>query len=253
MSRRLEGKAIIVTGSSRGIGRACALRCAEAGARVAVHGRTSSDPLWDTVAAIEASGGRAIAVTGDVSIRADAERIVGDALEAFGAVDGLVNNAGVGPFIDFLEVTDEQWQAVMAVNAWAPFLMTQCVARTMVEAGRTGRICNVTSISGQKATDPRQVPYCTSKGAANMFTRAAALALGPHGITVNAVLPGTIETDINREILAADGVSRSITAATPLGSLGDVDDIGHAVVYLMSDESAWVTGALLAVDGGFIA
>ncbi|MEA2026330.1 MAG: SDR family oxidoreductase, partial [Chloroflexota bacterium] len=120
-------------------------------------------------------------------------------------------------------------------------------------AGRPGRICNVTSISGEKATNPRQVPYCTSKAAANMFTKAAAVALGKHGITVNAILPGTIRTDINREVLAGEGVSRSIVEATPLGRLGDVDDVGRAVVYFMSDESQWVTGALLAIDGGFIA
>ena len=253
MDRRLAGKSIIVTGSSRGIGRACALRCAEAGAQVAVHGRTDSAALRETVAAIGAAGGTARAVSGDVSVAADVEHIVAEVLEAFGAIDGLVNNAGVGPFIDFLEVTEQEWDAVMAVNAKGPFLMTQRVARSMVEAGRPGRICNVTSISGLKATDPQQVPYCSSKGAANMFTRVAALALGPHGITVNAVLPGTIETDINRAILARAGVTEGIETATPLGRLGEVDDIGHAVVYLMSDESKWVTGALLAVDGGFIA
>lgn len=253
MERRLAGRTVIVTGSSRGIGRSCALRCAEAGARVVVHGHAATAALRDTRAAIEAVGGSVIAVTGDVSVRADVERIVAETLDAFSAIDGLVNNAGIGPFIDFLDVTEEDWDTIMAVNARGPFLMTQCVARGMIEAGRPGRICNVTSISGQKATDPRQVPYCTSKGAANMFTRAAALALGQYGITVNAVLPGTIETDINRDVLAQAGVAGSIVEATPLGRLGLVDDVAHAVVYLMSDESAWVTGALLAVDGGFIA
>ena len=253
MEDRLADKSIIVTGSSRGIGRACAVRCAEAGARVAVHGRTDSHALQATLAAVEATGATAVAVDGDVSVPADVERIVGAVLSAFGRIDGLVNNAGVGPFIDFLEVTEAEWDAVMAVNAKGPFLMTQRVARAMVEAGRPGRICNVTSISGLKATNPQQVPYCASKGAANMFTKVAALALGPHGITVNAVLPGTIETDINRQILAQEGVVAGIEAGTPLGRLGDVDDIGHAVVYLMSDESRWVTGALLTVDGGFIA
>ncbi len=253
MNGRLEGKTIIVTGSSRGIGKACAVRCAEAGANVAVHGRTITDALDDTVAEIQAAGGSAIAVAGDVSVKADAERIVGEAMAAFGAVDGLVNSAGIGPFIDFMEVTEEQWDSIMAINAKGPFLMTQCVARTMIEAGRPGRILNVTSISGAKATNPQQVPYCTSKGAANMFTKVAAVALGKHDITVNAILPGTIETDINRAFLSEEGVSRSIAAATPLGRLGDVDDIGRAVVYFMSDESKWVTGALLVIDGGFIA
>lgn len=252
MNGRLEGKSIIVTGSSRGIGRACALRCAEAGARVTAHGRTASDALERTVAAIRAAGGSAVGVAGDVSVKADVERIVAQAVDAFGVPDGLVNNAGIGPFVDFLEVSEERWDTIMAVNAKGPFLMTQCVARRMIAAGRGGSICNVTSISGLKATDPRQVPYCTSKGAANMFTRVAALALAPHGITVNAVLPGTIETDINRDVLADAAVSRAIIEATPLGRLGGVDDVAHAVVYLLSDESRWVTGALLAVDGGFI-
>lgn len=253
MDKRLAGKSILVTGGSRGIGRSCVMRCAEAGARVAVQGRRPSAALDETVAAVEAAGGTALAVAGDVSVPSDVERVVGQVLSAFGAIDGLVNNAGIGPFIDFLEVTEAEWDTIMAVNAKGPFLMTQRVARAMIEAGRPGRICNVTSISGQKATNPRQVPYCTSKGAANMFTKAAAVALGPYGITVNAVLPGTIETDINRDILAAPGATEAIEAATPLRSLGDVDDVGHAVVYLMSDESRWVTGALLAVDGGFVA
>jgi NAD(P)-dependent dehydrogenase (short-subunit alcohol dehydrogenase family) len=251
--RRLEDKTIIVTGSSRGIGRSCAMRCAEAGARVVVHGRTATPALQDTLAAIQALGGPAIAVTGDISVQADAQRIVHETIDAFGAVDGLVNNAGIGPFVDFMDVTEERWDHIMAVNAKGPFLMTQCAARTMIEAGRPGRICNVTSISGLKATDPRQVPYCTSKGAVNMFTKVAALALARHDITVNAVLPGTIETDINRDMLADVGVARSIIEATPLGCLGDVDDVAHAVVYFMSDESRWVTGTLLAIDGGFIA
>jgi L-rhamnose 1-dehydrogenase len=217
--RRLEDKTIIVTGSSRGIGRSCAMRCAEAGARVVVHGRTATPALQDTLAAIQALGGPAIAVTGDISVQADAQRIVHETIDAFGAVDGLVNNAGIGPFVDFMDVTEERWDHIMAVNAKGPFLMTQCAARTMIEAGRPGRICNVTSISGLKATDPRQVPYCTSKGAVNMFTKVAALALARHDITVNAVLPGTIETDINRDMLAGVGVARSIIEATPLGCL----------------------------------
>jgi NAD(P)-dependent dehydrogenase (short-subunit alcohol dehydrogenase family) len=253
VSGSLEGKAIIVTGSARGIGRACAVRCAQAGARVAVHGRHVTAALTETVEAIEQAGGSAIAVVGDVAEKAAVERIVAEALDRLGAIDGLVNNAGIGPFIDFLEVTEEEWDRVMAVNTKGLFLMTQRVARSMIEAGRPGSICNVTSISGEKATNPQQVAYCTSKGAANMFTKAAALALAEHGITVNAVLPGTIETDINRDILADERVVRSITQATPLGRLGDVDDVAHAVVYFMSDESRWVTGALLAVDGGFIA
>ena len=236
MKNRLENKTIIVTGSARGIGRACALQCAKNGANVIVNGRSESDALAQTVAT-----------------REDVERLVQAAINRFGSIQGLVNNAGIGPFVEFLEMDDEIWDSTMAINVKGLFLTTQIVARAMVKQGHGGRICNVTSISGEKATNPLQVPYCTSKGAANMFTKISALALSKHNITVNAILPGTIETDINRDILNSDNVRQSIEDATPLGCLGETDDVAHAVVYFMSDESKWVTGALLPIDGGFIA
>jgi NAD(P)-dependent dehydrogenase (short-subunit alcohol dehydrogenase family) len=250
---RLRDKVIIVTGGSRGIGRACAIRCAEEGAKVTVNYTSNAVAANEVVNEIASLGGKAIAVRADVSTRAEVEYMVAQTTKELGAVTGLINNAGVAPFVDFLAMDEATWDRTMAVNAKGVFLVTQCVARAMVASGRGGRICNVTSISGEKATDPLQVPYCTSKGAANMFTKIAALALSKHNITVNAILPGTIETDINREVLGLDGVRRSIESATPLNKLGDVDDISHATVYFMSEESRWVTGSLLVIDGGYIA
>ncbi len=252
MNKRLESKTILITGSSRGIGKACAIQCAKNGANIAVHGRSNTDALQDTLEEILAMGVRAIGVTGDVSSKADVDRIVAEVIEEFDAIDGLINNAGIAYFSTFMELSEEDWDKTMAINAKGPFLMTQAVARTMISRNIAGRICNVTSISGAKATSPMQTAYCSSKGAANMFTKIAALALSEHNITVNAILPGTIETDINRAVLADEKITKSIIDATPLHCLGDTDDVGHATVYFMSDESKWVTGTLMAIDGGFI-
>ena len=253
MKDRLGDKVIIVTGGSRGIGKACALRCAQAGAAVVVDFLSDSRAAADTVAEIQDLGARAIAVRADVACREDVEALVSTAVDHFGYLSGLLNNAGVALFADFLEMEDKDWDRIMAVNVKGVYLVSQAVARQMVKQGRGGRICNVSSISGVKATDALQLAYCASKGAANMFTKAAAVALARYNITVNAILPGTIETDINRRILADPEVRRRIETATPLGCLGEADDIGYAAVYLLSDESRWITGALLAVDGGFIA
>jgi NAD(P)-dependent dehydrogenase (short-subunit alcohol dehydrogenase family) len=253
MGSRLQNKVVIITGGSRGIGKACAIRCGQAGAKVVVNYVANEAAARRTVDEIKAMGGQAISVQADVSNKKDVKRLVGETIKAFGKVTGLINNAGVAPFVDFMEMEEETWDSTMAINAKGPYLTTQAVAREMIKAGNGGRICNITSISGVKATNELQVPYCTSKGAANMFTKVAALALAKYKITVNAILPGTIETDINREVLNQQGVRQGIIDATPLRCLGDVDDIAYATVYFMSDESKWVTGSLLVIDGGFIA
>jgi len=253
MTKRLENKTIIVTGSSRGIGKACAVQCAKNGANIAVHDKGDTEALQNSVAEISALGVNAMGVAGDVTCKADVERIVDEVIGRFGRIDGLINNAGICPFVDFMELTEETWDTTMAVNAKGLFLMTQAVARTMIDARLPGRICNISSISGVKATNPLQVAYSSSKGAANMFTKVAAAALGKYDITVNAIMPGTIITDINRDLLADNEVKKSITDLTPLACLGETDDIGNATVYFMSDESKWVTGTLMAIDGGFLA
>lgn len=248
---RLDGKRVIVTGGSRGIGRGIALAMAREGAKVAINYTANEAAAKAVVDLIESDGGTAIAVKADVASKADADAMISKVENEFGGIDVLVNNAGVCHFLDFFEVTEEEWDFHQDINCKGIFLCSQAAARVMRTQGG-GRIVNVTSISGEKATNAGQVPYCASKGGANMLTQIMAVALAPYGITVNAVLPGTIETDINRDILAADGVEQSIVCNTPLGCLGQPEHVAEAVIYFASNASGWTTGALLAVDGGFM-
>jgi len=248
---RLKGKVALVTGGSRGMGRAICLGLAREGARVVVNYLQRADAAEEVVARIRGGGGEAIAVPGDVSRRSDAEALTAGTLEACGGLDILVNVAGVTVFGDFLAATEEDWDRQMDVNAKGVFLASQAAARRMREAGG-GRIIIVSSISGDRA-DPGLVPYCASKGAANMLTKAMAVALAPYDITVNAVLPGTVETDMNAANLAKPKVRGAILAGTPLRRLGRPEDVVGAVLYLCSDEAAWTTGSSIVVDGGFVA
>lgn len=248
---RLKDKCALVTGGSRGIGRGIALAMAGEGACVAVNYTANEASARDTVKEIESGGGRAIAVRANVADKAETDAMVEHVAREFGRIDILVNNAGVCHFLDFFEVTEEEWDFHQNINCKGIFLCSQAAARVMRGQGG-GRIINVTSISGEKATNPGQVPYCASKGGANMLTRIMAVALAPYNITVNAVLPGTIETDINRDVLAEGDTREVICKATPLGRLGLPENVAEAVIYFASDGSDWTTGALLAVDGGFM-
>ncbi len=249
--QRFVDKVALVTGGSRGIGRAVVVALAREGAKVAVgHSGRSGSEADALVAGIGKD--RAIGVAGDVADAAAAVAMVEQVVARFGRIDILVNNAGICPFTDVLELTVEEFDRVQAVNARSIFVLSQAAARHMRESGG-GAIVNVTSISGERFTNPRQLAYCTSKAAANMLTRGLAVTLAPYNIRVNAVLPGTVPTDINRDVLATPGVSEAIVEATPLKSLGAPQDIAAAVLYLAGDEAKWVTGTLLVVDGGFVA
>ncbi len=248
---RLQGKRCIVTGGSRGIGRGIALAMAAEGAKVAINYVANEAAAREVVDAIASNGGHALMIKADVATKTDVDAMVAQVRQAWGGIDVLVNNAGVCHFLDFFEVTEEEWDFHQDINCKGIFLCSQAAARVMREQGG-GRIVNVTSISGEKATNPQQVPYCTSKGGANMLTQVMAVALAPYKITVNAVLPGTIKTDINRDILEDGCAEQDICDATPLGCLGMPEHIAEAVIYFASDESSWTTGALLPVDGGFM-
>lgn len=248
---RLRGKVALVTGGSRGMGRAICLGLARGGARVVVNYLQRADAADEVVAGIRSGGGEAIAIQGDVSRRSDAEALMAGALGRYGGLHILVNVAGVAVFGDFLAATEEDWDRQMDVNAKGVFLASQAAARRMREAGG-GRIIIVSSISGQRA-DPALVPYCASKGAATMLARAMAVALAPYHITVNAVLPGTVETEMNVANLANPKLRGAILAGTPLRRLGRPEDVVGAVLYLCSDEAAWTTGSSIVVDGGFVA
>ena len=248
---RFKDKVVLVTGGSRGIGRAIVEAFAREGAKVAV-GHSGRSPAEAEELVRSLGSGRAVGVVGDIGDARQAAAIVEQAVAAWGRIDILVNNAGICPFTDVLDLTVEEFDRVQAVNTRAVFVTSQAAARHMRRSGG-GAIVNVTSISGERFTNPLQLAYCTSKAAANMLTRGLAVTLAPYHIRVNAVLPGTIPTDINRDVLAGPGVTDAIVSATPLKSLGGCDDVAAATLYLAGDEAKWVTGALLVVDGGFIA
>ncbi len=247
---RLNDKVAVVTGAARGIGRAIALRLAQEGVDVVVvdvrddQGRQAAD-------AVEASGRRALYVHANVSQPPEVERMVQAALDAFGTVDILVNNAGICPFKPFLEISPELWGEVLDTNLKGYFLCSQAVARVMVARGIRGRIVNVSSISAIIGGE-LQAHYCASKGGINQLTKSMAISLGKYGITCNAVLPGTVETDVNRESLADPALRQTLTERTPLRRLGQPEDIAGPVVFLASDDAAYCTATLLVVDGGAI-
>ena len=244
-----SGRVVIVTGAGSGLGRGIATRFAEAGAAVAVHYRTSEAGAKAVAAAIEAAGGRAVTVQGDMTRPADAERVVARAVEALGALDAMINNAGVYPLAPLLEMTERDWDAVVDANLKSVHLGTQAAARRMVAQGRGGAIVNVATIEGQNPA-PRHSHYDAAKGGVLMHTRCAALELGPHGIRVNAVSPGLIDrAGLERDW--PDGVARYLAKA-PLGRLGRPDDVADACLFLASPAARWITGADLVVDGGVL-
>ncbi len=247
---RLEDKVAIVTGGARGIGRAVALRLAWEGACVAIAD-IRDDGGRRTAQDVEAAGQRALFIHTDVTVPEAVERMVTATLDAFGTIDILVNDAGICPFKPFLEISPDLWDQVLDTNLKGYFLCSQAVARVMVERRIRGRIINISSISSIIGGE-QQAHYCSSKGAINQLTKSMAISLGPYGITCNAVLPGTVETEINRESLADPELSRTLIERTPLRRLAQPDDIAGPVIFLASDDAAYCTATMLVVDGGAI-
>ncbi len=248
---RLKGKVAIVTGSSRGIGRAIALRFGQEGAKVVVNYVSHDEAAQEVVRSIREAGSEAIAVKADVSDPKAVAFLVESTLNAFGTIDILVNNAGICPFKDFLAISEELWDRVLDVNLKGYFLCSQAVAKVMVERGIKGRIINIGSISSLGGGS-QQAHYCAAKGGINSLTKSMAIALGPYGITCNAILPGTVETDINKEDLSNPEKREYMVNRTPLRRLGKPEDIAGPAVFFASEDSDYVTGATLVVDGGFL-
>ncbi|MEX2183229.1 MAG: 3-oxoacyl-[acyl-carrier-protein] reductase [Chloroflexota bacterium] len=244
----LTGKSALVTGGSRGIGRAIALRLATQGADVAFTYRGNAAAAAETRAAVEALGRTALAIQGDVSDRASADVVVKAVLEAFGKVDILVNNAGITRDDLIMRMSDEDWRDVLETNLFGAFWMTKAVTRPMLKA-RSGRIVNMTSVSGQ-AGQTGQANYSAAKAGLIGLTKATARELASRGITANAVAPGFVLTELTQDLPAE--LQAQITERTPLGRFGTTDEIANAVAFLVSDEAAYITGQVLAVDGGLV-
>jgi L-rhamnose 1-dehydrogenase len=245
---RLKDKVAIVTGATRGIGRAVAVRFGQEGARVAVVGRDEAKGR-ETVHLVQEAGSQAVFVPTDVSDRAQVQAMVDAVVQHWGRIDILVNNAGICPFEDFLDMTEALWEQVLDVNLKGYFLCSQAVARVMVEQGTGGRIIAVSSISAEFGGS-QQAHYCATKAGINALIKSMAISLGPHGITCNAVLPGTVETDINRQTLSDPEVRAYWLQRGPIGGLGQPEDIAGPVLFFASDDSTWCTGSMLVVDGG---
>jgi NAD(P)-dependent dehydrogenase (short-subunit alcohol dehydrogenase family) len=252
-SLRLRGKAAIITGSSKGIGRALAIGFAQEGAKVVVVYRSDAEGAGRVVSAIEGLGGKAIACRADVSRRVDVENMLEAANNAFGYISVLVSNAGIAGDAPFFEITDEQWDRTLAVNLTGVFLCGQVVAYHMAGYGG-GSIINVSSQMAQVAMQG-SAPYHASKGGVEMLTRAMALDLAPHSIRVNALAPGLTLTPMTEggDQLSDPERRRQTMDRIPLGRPAQPQEMVGAAVFLASDEASYVTGTTLLVDGGYLA
>ncbi|MCC6483607.1 MAG: SDR family oxidoreductase [Armatimonadetes bacterium] len=239
----------LVTGASRGIGAAIAMALARAGSDVAINHLDDDANAESVVSSIQQLGRRSMHVNADVALSERVEALVSRTLQSFGRIDILICNAGICPFADFMDIEEAQWDRVLAVNLKGVFLTSQAVARHMTARQGGGRIVATGSISSLVGGS-KQAHYCASKAGENLLIKSMALSLAPHGITCNAVLPGTVETDINRSALADPALRAHLEEGTPLGRLGQPVDVTSAVLWLASKEAAWTTGSLVVVDGG---
>jgi glucose 1-dehydrogenase len=248
---KLRDRVAIVTGAGRGIGVALAKGLAREGAAVVVNYSRSAAEAENVVRTIREGGGRAVALQADVSELADHERLIAAALDNFGRLDILVNNAGIEFRESFLTTTVEQWDQTLGVNLKGVYFLSQKAAQAMIGGGRGGKIINISSCHDTVPLNNRSA-YAVSKGGLAMLTKSLALELAEHEINVNAVSPGAILTEMNREHLSVPEVKARLLARIPWNRLGEVEDCVGATVFLASPESDYVTGATLYVDGGLL-
>jgi glucose 1-dehydrogenase len=245
----LAGKVAIVTGASSGIGYAIAELFGHNGAAVTVNYLAHDEEANALAEAIEAAGGRAIALKGDVSDAHDVERLVATTVEKFGRLDVLVNNAGIESAQPLLETDEENWDTTLAVNLKGPFLCLQAAARHMQKDG--GSIVNISSIH-EDLPFPQHTPYVAAKGGLRMLMRNAALELAPLRIRVNNVAPGAIATPINAETLADPEKVKELKRIVPLQRMGETSEVAEVALFLASGRSSYVTGSTYYVDGGYV-
>ena len=246
----MNDRAVLVTGAAQGIGLGIARAFAEAGARVAMCDRNAEalgTAAQDVSKAVGAD--RVIALAGDVSVTEDVERMAEKTVKGFGTIDVLVNNAGFGSIRRFWELDPQEWKGVLDTNLTGTFLFSSAVARRMLTKGTRGRIINIASTNAL-IPSTGLAAYCASKGGVLMFTRVAALELAPHGITVNAIGPGSTLTPLTQGFYNLPGLREAFLDRTPMGRLGTPEDIAGVALLLASKQASWVTGQILLADGG---
>ncbi|MGF1540476.1 MAG: 3-oxoacyl-[acyl-carrier-protein] reductase [Pleurocapsa sp.] len=242
----LKGKVAIVTGGSRGIGKAAALALAEQGAKLVVNYARSSDAAEAIAREISEAGGEAIAVQADVAQSQDVDNLIKQTLDKFKRIDVLVNNAGITQDTLLLRMKPEQWQAVIDLNLTGVFLCTKAVSKTMLKQ-RSGRIINIASVAGQMG-NPGQANYSAAKAGVIGFTKTVAKEMAQRGVTVNAVAPGFIETDMTHDLK-----SEEIIKFIPLGRYGKPEEVAGMIRFLAADPAAaYITGQVFNVDGGMV-
>jgi NAD(P)-dependent dehydrogenase (short-subunit alcohol dehydrogenase family) len=248
---KLQGKVALITGASRGIGRGIAEVFAEEGADVAVNYISSAQPAEEVAAWIRSQGRRAITVQADVANRAEVEAMVDRVWNELGPIDVLVNNAGIETIVPFLDLTDEQWTRLTDVNLRGEWLCSQVYCRRVLDAGRPGNIVNIGSVQAGKIL-PGRTHYAPTKLGLEALTRNVSAEMTPRGIRVNCVHPGLIDTDMTAWVMKRPDLLPGILAQISLGRAGAPREIGTVVAFFASDESSYLTGQSIHVDGGWV-
>jgi glucose 1-dehydrogenase len=247
----LTGKVAIVTGGNSGIGKAIVLALAEAGANIVIDYVANEEATEEREKKVAALGDKSIGVEADVSKVEDLERLIGAAVDAFGRLDIMVNNAGIETRSSVLDTTEGQFDKVIAVNLKSAFFGTQLAAKQMIAQGGGGRIINITSVH-EDWPMPGNTPYCLSKGGMRMLTRTAGVELGPHGVTVVGVGPGAVATPINVSTMEDPEKMKTLDAAIPLARMAEPEEIGSVVAFLASDGASYMTATTVFADGGIM-
>ena len=248
---KLDGKVALVTGAGQGIGQAIAVRLALEGADVIIDDRVADDRTAETLRQVQATGRRGMVIGADLADTAATKRMIADGVREMGGIDILVNNAGVERNAPFWEVTEKDYDFVMNINLRGTFFATQAFVQHLLEAKRPGKIINISSVH-EELPFPNFASYSASKGALKMLMRNLSVELAPHGITVNNIAPGAIETPINAKLLNSPEMMKALLVNISLNRLGKPNDVAGVAAFLASSDSDYMTGSTVLVDGGLM-